>query len=720
MRFTALSVKLNKEGKKKMTKFTKIMALLIVVPCLALFIGCTGDTGPAGPQGQQGPPGNTGAPGAQGAPGEPGPPGDDVSTISGTSVTSAEELRAAIEKAGVTAKTSTIIIEEDIDDFYDGVLEELSIAEAGDRVENIIGYRVTGGAFSHYIVDPLYLDGKKGPAGGPVTIIGKPKADGSNPKINGSVFITNGSYVIIQNLDIVPDIPVCVNGPDYTGTPLTAAQIPNYGTITGAAFAVGDLLSKPTKYACVTRTPNSEYAGLVVTDGSHVELYDSKVDMINAAELVRLVEDLAGAEKELVAQVPDSSRDIDDEDMSLALHGVFVDPTAAVAYFDEVAVSNTGKYGLSILDSTAGIVSIAGGEFTGADYSIEFDVGDTGPTPPAPKAKVNLTTTANRIRGEVSLGTLLTPNPDTGKGYYAITSLRDVTDSAWSPFYLDDYLTYLNGEGISEVITDGAIRIALSELSTASAISGKDYAVDFGIKLNDVTLTPEEADYFVTTASLIQGDPVDFTGLVSADDLLDGDYPKLKEVILDYARYLAVTTAIDDIFIPLPAPGVKLGEWILDRVDNRDLPEASPFTTLKQDALEARINTAATSALASSPEKKEADAKARELANRIFWAAPELGENAVAHWEYDYDVTVDYNVTYVWDYSYTYTFNVKYENPLYNALNDQFIEEAVSYTTNRKSLPSDTDLNSAYTDTPTKDNSLTFESKEELEDWLAE
>jgi len=689
-----------------MTKFTKIMVLLIMVPCLALFIGCKGDTGPAGSAGQ---PGSPGSQGPAGPPGPAGPSGDSIgggtTPAIGTYVKTADEFRAALDvldkTLGKTLKSRTIIIEDDIDLFYDGsLLGELSIAEAGDKVNNVLGYRVTGAAFSHYIVDPLIIDVQYGLFSGndPVSIVGIPKSDGRNPKINGSVYIGGpnygGSYVVIQNLDIVPDIPVCVGGPDNTKDyKLVAGDIPTYGTVTGAAFAVGDLLNTATDYTCRRTSPpyTDEYAGLVVGSGSWVEVYDSAVDMVNAAEVTRLVgED----DKEVSAQTP-----VDDENMALALHAVYVDPSADFAYFDEVAVSNTGMYGLIMDYSTYGdLVQIYGGDFTGADYSIEFNLGGSG----ASTATIDLTG-AKAVTGDLKLGSLLTPNKTTGKGYYEIVQ-RDATGISG---YFDDLISDLDDNVVSSTVSTGAIIIiALSDLTTGTA-----WSADFGINLTDVTIPAAEAADFCGTDPV--GDPSCFVGNVTAEDL--ADYPNLKNAVFEYAKFLAVTDALTN---PAPGSAMTLGNWIWDRVTNRDIAD---LADLKNKAFEAKIASEAAIAIAADPAKVTAAAFAVDAMNEIVMAAPELGENAVAKWSYSWDYDLDYDFTYVWDASFTYTFDIKYINPLFFGIvdEDEFITETVSYTVKWDDGGTDTDANTAVSDSGQKDESLLFANKDELEEWLA-
>jgi len=278
------------------------MVLLVLVPCLALFIGCTGDTGPQGPPGPTGSPGTptpgpTGPTGPTGdigpsgpsgpsGPGGPGGPGGGL--FESVEVNSVDELVAAL--SDTSRRTSTIIIRGDIDWH-----EEVTAASNGrsgfrpESADDLLTYglnTVTREPWvGRYIVDPLVIDSRI-----PKTIIGVPDADGNNPKINASLVIRRGE-VTIANLDIEPLIAVCTNFTTKTAlqNSVRPANTEFYGlrfeSVSGEQIQDGGVLS-PTGQWC---NPGAVYAGLVTMGDSEVYMFDSNINMNNAINLRRVI-----------------------------------------------------------------------------------------------------------------------------------------------------------------------------------------------------------------------------------------------------------------------------------------------------------------------------------------------------------------------------------------------------------------------------------------------
>lgn len=475
-----------------MTNFKKMMVLLILVPCLALMIGCTGDTGPFGRDGLKG---DTGNKGEDGKDGDKGDPGKDIDydivckVLGCVVVDSAEALREALEGQG---REVTILITEDIDDFFNGATSGVKTlaSEAGNLLQvNSSGY------FEYYVVDPLVINGN-------VNIIGVPFMDGGklrNPYINGSVRIESGN-VTISNLDIIPDIPVCTDDQmDY--------QNSSYNIVTD--------------YVC--HWPGSEYAGLVVMKGS-LDMYDSAIDMKNAAKI-----SITKDGKRITAQPGDSD---------YALNAVYVDPIAK-ATFDDVEVSNTyGKYGLA---ADLKKIDIAGGSFEGADNSLYLTLTDT--------ASINLTPAAisiteiEKITGEYTTavkqnGTAAVSQADLPDIIANLFALYEVTTAGAIGLSDLDDLDF--GVVFDDVVLDEYEADFLEDLATLTSASAIADAInDEAEDLENLIQAIEDYAKYLTLVDILS-DTLGSTIEDKIDDMIEGKFLDAIEAKLVKANEAAI------------------------------------------------------------------------------------------------------------------------------------------------------------------------------------
>ena len=392
-----------------MTNFKKMMVLLIVVPCLALFIGCTGDTGPAGPSlpgppGDPGPTGATGSSGATGATGSTGATGatgttgvtgatgttgsgsgssDGDVTISSTSefcegLTMKECLEKAIAGVARRGSDGTIWIEDDIMDYATTVAPTTSVGTFA-LIDSPIAYIAadvsvpTPADFTHYIVDPLVLKGNGSPME-PKKIQGVVRGDGSVPTINASLYIENAYNIKLKDLRFAPGIAVCENY--LASVPVTLPD--TYGDSGGEALAVGDEISY-TGYYC-DPTPQL-YAGMIIKDADTVvELINVEIDMADAAPLSGII-DLPPAPATAVyaraQDVPASwFETLTDADLEAPLFGIYFTNDIDDLYLDLVKIYNAdGRYGLYFKEeATMPTVEIWEGEFEAAGYGMAFEM----------------------------------------------------------------------------------------------------------------------------------------------------------------------------------------------------------------------------------------------------------------------------------------------------------------------------------------------------------
>jgi len=612
-----------------MANLKKMMVLLIVVPCLALFIGCTGDTGPIGPPGPvtpgvpgpPGPTGPTGPPGEPGTPGNPGTPGPDT----GITVTNAQELRDAI--ANKSTKANKILITEDILDFYPGIVEVSTFAAKADEVF------VTNeaGAFLLYVVDPLYLNN--------VTkeIIGA-KADGTNAKINGSVFI-NGGNVIIQNLDIVPDVAVCA---DFTG-------VPNIASLSDS------------KYAC----PASEqkYAGLIVKNNAWVEIYDSLIDVSNAAPLV------SGTMKAQSVTDP--------------LYGVLAeldDDSKDYLYLDGTDIVNSGKYGLFATNIKGRMLQIAGGEFTAAEKSMVLTVEDVleGSLVDVTDTVIDLKNPATPAGNRIPLGTVKlaaynvidrdVASEDGDLDFVGLGDLLGVLDSIKNTTITSraaiDFWKLTTPGGIDEVIGSAGAKLVASKIN----------AGDYGLKIADVVLTRTEStagDFTFDDNDF--GDPInDFADLTDPDDL--ALFPKIKGAVEELAKFVAAVKALEANLVP----GSTLQKTLVDYRDNSTTGLNAKYVAVRKDFIDGEVAKEAAKLLSDA--QAEAEEYAKIYVGEAIFDYPELTDGADVNWEYKYKYA--YKASYLFGYSteWSYNFKLTYDNPYYDVLQSGSVDYLVPAT----------------------------------------
>ena len=649
-----------------MTKFKKIMVLLIVVPCLALFVGCTGDVGPAGPPGNTPPKGDPGLPGLPGDPGDPGDPGqngDDwyknssLVTFISADMEPAERLealRTALKSK--TEKSYTIVIEDDILDFDSGSDGDLMIAEAG-YVNNLFGHYATGPAFSHYFVDPIVIDSSR--SARKQQIIGIPKDNGDYPTINAS-FVFDNVNAEIANLNIAPDIAVCEDGYEEIGAGITGGI---YYSVTGSAISMIEKTRKA-NYACTA--PDKRYAGVVVKNGAHLEIYDSIIDMSNAALLgITIDGDLFSAQK------------IDGDYVAEPFAGVLVDGSSFAAFVG-TDVINIGKYGLySDAPSPWGYatynVEIWGGTFDGAENSLKLNLG----------------------MYPVDLSGITLP-----------------TDGDLETVVLEPYIeTPAAFSGSNPIPAD---ILYLKNLITGSAFD----LLDLNLLL-DGTVDSLGTGYWVTTIDIVDAsaDVADYaalTGCLGAcelEDLIDDvsgsgsevidDYPNLLRAWEEYRRLLAVDDALftdgQGAFIDID---LLAKQFDFSAGPLRDAADEWVAQTVK-DLVAAEIDVA------------EYEDDAREVLNGAILEVPELVTTAAIAWKYDYSYADSAaNFDFEYEYSYTYTLNIEYIDLAGNT-----VTESVSYTTTGVLGPITDTVSYNETDTVIVP-ALEFDTSGDLQDWL--
>jgi hypothetical protein len=293
-------------------------------------------------------------------------------------------LRDALS-AGGGRRNSTIIIEDDILDFFAGIDVIPSSTEVPrGNVDGLMAFwstetdgEITNAGFARYLVDPLVIN-NAGTADRPIFIQGVRKADGTNPRINASLVIEGNSNVIFDFVDIVPSVAVCTG----TLTTLTAAQRIVIGNNLGNSVNTpegtitlyrGETYVHPTAYHC--GSVRQAFAGVVVRANSAVEFYDSNIDMSRAADLrkpnpdVNAGRTIGGLRRatHLEAQtwrttnaswdtLPPLAPGAVNVGETLPLYGVVVlgNGSTGSVYFENTTVNNTGRYGIQTLQPSTG------------------------------------------------------------------------------------------------------------------------------------------------------------------------------------------------------------------------------------------------------------------------------------------------------------------------------------------------------------------------------
>ena len=672
-----------------MTNFKKMMAILFVVPCLALLIGCTGDTGPSGLPGPAGPSGPSGPSGPTGPTG----PGF-VEPMVGFVVTSAEELLDALElfEAGDLEEDydDTILIEyPGILDFYDGYpVEGASVFAEGDdtRVENLLKVAETSGRFAYYIVDPLVVNNT---TGRDLYIVGVPNDEGKNPKINAS-FVIKGGKVGVQNLDIVPDIAVCSDGLVFDR----------------------DLNDVPQAAGWVCQDNAVQYAGLVVTTGAAFGLFDSAIDMTYAAGLTN--------GQGIKAQAPTSFLNEAASDLAKPLAAAYLKPGNGSAVIDTVDIITDGLYGLLAPELDGGNVQIDGGEYTANGYSMVLNPVIVGVT-----ADVN----GIHIVDDIKLDTIKL-------GTYTLSQVTVPTDdSVYNDpgQYVQDIDFYLAGINSPDVITGGAILLSVFK-DTATNRHGIQQLYDaYDVLLpddllDDIYMDVEtgEIDFIadvldeaagILTLETIGGNDGGTLGDRSANIANMKQYaPALTQAVKNLAQFHALNLAAWEAYEN--GAVARIENDLLIPVNDEDLSALAKTTAglVVSDMLDDETEVADADALA----------QAKDAVADAILDLPTLDKGARINWSYDFSYDGDYSFDVTYDYEYTVKVRVKYENQFYDSLfetDEPLMEEKaidIPVTVEDVEYVGGPVTGTIDGDTGTRWGYKEVANAEELEDWLNE
>ena len=693
------------------------MVIFFVVRCLALLIVCTGDTGkqgppgPAGPAGSQGPQGPQGNQGNDGAPGTPGG-GGGGGLSAYTEVSTAEELMEAL--ANPTSKGDYIVIKNDILSFYGGTPEVNSMALAA---ADVVAYRGTS-TFSHYIVDPLYINKTNNR---PLYIVGQPTGD-VNPKINASLFVKAGE-VYITNLDFVPSIAVC-SGVKQTNksvkagptTVIGGVQPTLVGSLNGTTLSEGDVINPYTNYTC--DSSSSYYAGVIV-DGGVLEMIDSTVDMSNAAPLTRTV-----GTTNIYAQTGSGllNAALDPAPTGTSANAYRNDPLWGVgatsgtyAFFESVDIINKGRYGVNMGNATK--VYLEGGSIDAANIALaatgiktavdaeKFVVPAEETTHTSSKEFLNLgniVTPIYTLAAGVTDTTTATANfAKPGGGTWASVEINQAAAKA------ENYRTGLfdtdiiTGAGFSTTATGSTGKVMLSKLVTPSAISetfGEElFKRDILADLEIPTAEWRRICGLVSDPAPAQPSLANCTTAISTlltDELDDPskyvDFKKNYSTLAAAIKNMAIIRNIEEIFAAngttengvLGAAvngadylAISILPWVEDALGEKwdsgtavAIPTpAKPGKNFVELFAEKEVEKVAKGILGTSSKDDAEDEARKEINERIF-TLPDFNKEAAVSWDYGYSYDYDYSYNYEYGYNYTINFTLKYLNPFYNAL----------------------------------------------------
>lgn len=592
-----------------------------------------------------------------------------------------------------TLKGDTILIKNDILDFYDGnPLGGASVyADDDTREQNLVAYRsksTPANGFSYYIVDPLYVD-KNSSATRPLFIAGDLEATGGvNPKVNASLFINRG-YVIVQNVDLVPDIAICSAPTPVKGVKVKKGEDP-YGSLDGSDLATDDLINEVTDYIC--KGPQ-QYSGVYVASGAAFEMYDSTVDTSNAAGLTRMV----GSTSVYAQSAANISKPLDSPPSSGTYRnnpnwGVNISSGGAndVAFFENVNVINKGRYAINM-------PRIEKAYLEGGDYAADvISIAMFGVTTDkeAKRFEVPKDDTTHKATDFTHVGNIFT-----GK-YDLLASKTDLTELSGASYGLTAILSFLDDPSITSPV---ALTINLSQFVTPSALATKFGVLEglFDDILEDFELTTGEA-------GRIEKKMGGSLNSLDTDDLLatTNGYPQLTKAVRALALYgaleqalLADSNATARLF-SVTGADIDLGGDVLTKLGDEttsgtDLykainPSAGNFFTTK--AL-ATVDALAEKILADEEDDAEAESEeaAREKIDIAIFEVPEFTKKAVTSWTYGYDYDYDYSYNYKYDYNYTVNLTIVYENPLFDGTSsfEQDEEDIVSVPVSFKVVKAD-------------------------------
>jgi len=504
------------------------------------------------------------------------------------------------------------VIKDDIDDFYPG--KKVSGLDIEIAPDSPLAYSTPGAiAFEYYNVDPLVFDytGINKTMGSDVQfIVGEPKANGSNPKINASLIIQNGAKVVIQNVDIVPDVAVCKET----------------FSLTGSAIRIGDPIG-----FCGDGGVLDEYAGVVIKGKAWLEMYDVTIDVSNAAALSATVGD-----EELFAQV---------DEESAPLYGLYSelndgDPDNYLYLDDVKAFNENGKYGLAmdLKEANADFytIQIIGGDYSADEASIYLNVTDA-----APKLDVSTLPEAAAL---LALG----GDPVTG----VAISLPDYIINQGDPVDVrgeagsENYINTILGELDSRPFLVGDT-FEFSKMTTTSAILYPTitfvawcWEENFGLEFEDLTIDAEELIGWANLTEL---------GLGKIEE-----YPGIKAAVLYYAEKKALMDALlKDI------DETTVGDEIIAQMNDG-------FDVEVDDLIDADVAEQIEEILGDVFEAHSAggQAKVKTAVRAAIVEVPEL-EIARVGWGFDYEYEYEYSRN--WEFVAEGVFKIKvlYDNPLF-------------------------------------------------------
>jgi hypothetical protein len=539
-------------------------------------------------------------------------------------------------------------------------------------------------------------------------ISGQPKADGSNPIINASIFVRDTVDVVISNLDIVPSIALCrsfnpelVNALSQTqadaGVRANAGVSTDWtdaglavGSLGGAAMTTVNAAISPTGYRCI---PSAElYAGVVIDSGAaSLEMYDSNVDMSKAAGLNRTVAGVAGglnAQAQFNINNPFFLPDVITGNFenvpaqNLPLFGVLVNNVSdTFGYFDGTNVENPGRYGLYAQNSDR--VQISGGRFVGANFSLVL--GDK-----TSYASVNLNALYDAAYAEDPelVNPFVFVNPKTsirlgtaGSTPTAIVLPRDGFE-AQNPIDLDSWFTDASWLDLNNITT--------SLQALRSDAFGNINAIGTHVNLGLITNATDWENYYGVAprtgtglgairslgtlnqsarpggANLTNQTIATTSGGLTQENI--GFYPGIFNAVEEYVRLMGTIAVLENTpWVEAPFIGVSVGAYLLGRRDTAlesRINSVTPTLGLLPAEIERRLAPNVTAWLADEIVDTEADAKAK-IAPAIF-DVPEV-ENARVNWNRNYQYQYWYTDTnVVVDYTYSFGVPITFTHPAFD------------------------------------------------------
>ena len=591
------------------------------------------------------------------------------------------------------------MIDDDILEFLGGEPSETAIGS-----DKLIGYN--GTTFNNYRVDPVEV---KGAANVVKYIIGDRSKLGRNPVINASFLVTAGN-VVIQNLDIVPDVATCASPTEgLRGSTNPVTDLPRYYTAAGTAVADNAPVNTLTKRGWVCTTA-ADYAGVVVRGANtQLDMYDVNVDMSKAASL---------ASGSLNAQSELRNVDPADGARSNPRHAVLVN--AGFAYLDNVGIVN--DKGRNALSARSDRVQIEGGDFSAAVFSMVIPVNIATTTGEKFELDSTLTKpTTDAVYGGTAYSPVYNVNPIdmtdedplTGDPYAATYAVggafggvyprTDSTEFFHETGDINDLL-----ERIYSVITGSSLAINLPDLATPSAI-GEYFDTLGGIKtamdaksvlgskitLPDITTVTKQEEKNETQRlkdAIADIDKFKITGnsttslLKKASASTDPEAVVVKNVRELKAAFPYLAGALETVAmydaIEVLLVG-DLGDYLMN--NEFDLTKALSTKTSgcsEDDGDDAWAKCKALGFVAEIVKSQLGDElsvvdagaiaeqDAKDEINAVMVAVPEFAKPAQFTWSYGYEYDFAYKYSIEYDYGVTFNFKageLKYKNPFYES-----------------------------------------------------